>query len=73
MNIPEDLQEFYEKYLDEASRDKEVVSVSPELLLSLIERIAQLETDSLNLESYIHKSCRENLRKLLLAGYRECE
>jgi hypothetical protein len=61
MNIPEDLNEMYERYLDLASKDKEYVSVSPELMMTLIERIGDLETDSKNFESYIHYACRQKL------------
>ena len=64
MNIPEDLQLMYTHFLDLSAKDIEHVSVSPETLMTLIERIGDLETDSLNLESYVHYECRKKYNKL---------
>lgn len=58
MNIPADLQKMYEHCLNLATDEVEKMSVSPEFLLALIERIGDLETDSVNLESYIHYECK---------------
>ena len=66
MKIPEDLQMSYNRYLDLASRNVERTTVSPEIMLALIERIAQLETDCKNPNSYIHQFCKNaNDKKLI--------
>jgi len=59
MKIPEDLQMSYNRYLDLAARDVERTTVSPEVMLTLIERIAQLETDIQNPNSYLHDKCKK--------------
>jgi hypothetical protein len=63
MNVPEDLQGLYNHCLDLASKDTERMPISPELLMAIIERVGDLETDSENLESYIHYECRKKLKK----------
>jgi hypothetical protein len=66
MNIPADLQVMYDHYLDLTAKNGERAPVSQEiadLILTLIERIAELETDSKNLNSYIHFECRRNQAK----------
>jgi hypothetical protein len=61
MNIPQDLQGMYNHYLELATKEVEHVQISPEMMLTLIERIGDLETDSVNLESYIHYECKKKI------------
>lgn len=63
MNIPDDLQMMYNHCLELASKDVEKISFSTEMMLALIERIGDLETDSLNFESYVHYECRKKLKQ----------
>jgi hypothetical protein len=64
VNIPDDLKSMYEHYLNLASKDVEKTPISPEMILALIERIAQLEIDTLNLESYVHYECRKKINQV---------
>ena len=59
MQVPADLEKMYAHYLDLSSKDIEKVQVSPEMILLLIERIAELETDIKNPNSYLHAKCKE--------------
>ena len=63
MNVPNDLQVMYNHYLNLASKNIEQTPVSPEMMLTLIERIGDLETDTKNLDSYIHYECRRKLKE----------
>ena len=63
MTVPADLQKLYDQALDLASKDKETMAISPDLVLAIIERIADLEADAMNLSSYIHYECRKKIEK----------
>lgn len=64
MNINNaDLKPMYEHYLTLFSKGVERTPVSPELLITLIERIEALEADSSNLNSYLHYECQTKIKK----------
>ena len=63
MSGPIDLKGMCDHYLDMAAKGKETVSVPPDLLITLLERIQDLETDATNLDSYIHATCRQKLKE----------
>ena len=65
MSEPIDLKGMCEYYLDMAAKGRETVSVPPDLLITLLERIQDLETDAANLNSYIHDDCRKRIHSLL--------
>ena len=74
MKVPDDLQVMYDYYLNLASKNGERAIVSPEiaeLILTLIERIAELEIDSKNPNSYMHENCRRRLSILLESTKKE--
>ena len=71
MNIPDDLQGMYNNCLDIVSKDIDKISISPEMILALIERISQLETDIANPNSYMHYNCRQRLSTLLQSSKKE--
>lgn len=58
MNIANDLKSMYEHYLVLATREVEKTLVSPEIIITLIERISDLENDIKNIHSYVHADCR---------------
>lgn len=64
MHIPDDLKHLYNHCLDLSANNVEKTPFSPEMILALIERIAALETDSKNPNSYIHQICNQKLESL---------
>lgn len=64
MHIPQDLQSMYDFYFDISLNPKiEKIPISPELIMTLIERIGGLEADIANPNSYLHYECKQKLQK----------
>ena len=64
MKIPEEYVMMYETYLNQSARGVTQVTLSIDMVMALIEKIAELETDSKNLDSYIHRECRRKAQKM---------
>lgn len=56
-----DLKGMCEYYLNMAAKGRETVPVPPELIITLLDRITDLETDIANPNSYIHDECRQRI------------
>ena len=63
MRIPQEYATMYEHYMNQSAKGVEKVTISIEMVLAMIEKIAELDIDSKNLGSYLHVECRRTAQK----------